>query len=152
MQIENYCRNDGSVALTDLAKILKVREKWILNVSSPAYDKIHKRRFVVIEKIHPDGYMIVIVVALGGHSVFIANLIAQYQLGAEFLDIYGQLVHNTSAKKQIADSGFLSASHRIVICVKEWPLGIFFLNRFSDVYCTGSWEWKDSNLFSFSSF
>ena len=109
--------------------------------------------------------MIVSVAALGGHSVFIANPIGQYQLGAEFLDIYGQLVLNTSAKKQIEDSGFLSqqgrkgginlatkqvadqycpsASHRIVICVKEClAKGIFFFgNRFSDVvYCTGSWE------------
>ena len=41
-------------------------------------------------KIHPDGNMIVSVAALGGHSVFIANPIGQYQLGAESLDIYGQ--------------------------------------------------------------
>ena len=165
MQNENYCKNDGSVALTDLARLLKVREEWILSATNPAYDKNHKRRFVVTEKIHPDGNVIVSIAALGGHSILIPNPVGQYQMGAESLDIYGQLVHNTSAKEQIEESGFLSqqgrqgginlatqqvadqyrpsASHRIVIRAKEClAKGIFFFgNRFSEVvYCTGSWE------------
>ena len=170
MQNENFCHNDGSVPLTDLAKLLKVREEWILAATSPAYDKNNKRRFAVIENIHADGNVIVSVAALGGHSIFIPNPIGQYQMGAESLDIYGQLVHNTSAKKQIEESGFLSqqgrkgginlatmqvadqyrpmASHRIVIRAKEClARGIFFFgNRFSEiVYCTGSWEGNEWN-------
>ena len=81
-------------------------------------------------------------------------------MGAELLDIYGQLVHNTSAKKQIEESGFLSqqgrkggiklatkqvadqyrplASHQIVICAKEClARGIFFFG--------GSWEGNEWN-------
>ena len=126
--------------MTDLAKLLKVREEWILTATSPAYDKNNKRRFVVIENIHSDGNVIVSLAALGRHSIFIPNPIGLYQMGAELLDIYGQLVHNTSAKKQIEESGFLSqqgrkggiklatkqvanqyrplASHQIVICAK----------------------------------
>ena len=149
MQNKIFCKNDGSVPLTDLAKLLKVREEWILTVTSPAYDKNNKRRFVVIKNIHPDTNVIVSVAALGGHSIFIPNPIGLYQMGAELLDIYGQLVHNTSAKKQIEESGFLSqqgrkggiklatkqvadqyrplASHQIVICAKEClARGIFF--------------------------
>ena len=98
--------------MTDLAKLLKVREEWILTVTSPAYDKNNKRRFVVIENIHPDTNVIVSVAALGGHSIFIPNPIGQYQMGAESLVIYEQLVHNTSAKKQIEESGFLSQQGR----------------------------------------
>ena len=59
MQNKIFCKNDGSVPLTDLAKLLKVREEWILTVTSPAYDKNNKRRFVVIKNIHPDTNLIV---------------------------------------------------------------------------------------------
>ena len=98
-KLSNFCKNDGSVPLTDLAKLLKVREEWILTVTSPAYDKNNKRRFVVIKNIHSDGNVIVSLAA------FIPNPIRQYQMGAESLDIYEQLVHNTSTKKQIEESG-----------------------------------------------
>ena len=107
---------------------------------------------MVIENIHPDTNVIVSVAALGGHSIFIPNPIGLHQMGAELLDIYGQLVHNTSAKKQIEESGFLSqqgrtggikpatkqvadqyhplASHQIVICAKEClARGIFFFGN-----------------------
>ena len=83
-KLSNFCKNDGSVPLTDLAKLLKVREV------RPAYDKNNKRRFVVIKNIHPDTNVIVSVAALGGHSIFIPNPIGLYQMGAELLDIYRQ--------------------------------------------------------------
>ena len=79
---------------------------------------------------------------------------------AELLDIYGQLVHNTSAKKQIEESRFLSeqgrkggiklatkqvadqyrplASHQIVICTNEC------LARGISIF-TGSWEGNEWN-------
>ena len=42
MQNKIFCKNDGSVPLTALAKLLKVREEWIQTVTSPAYDKNNK--------------------------------------------------------------------------------------------------------------
>ena len=88
IQNKIFCKNDGSI-----------REEWILTVSSLAYDKNNKRRFVVIENIHPGTNVIVSDAALGGHSIFIPNPIGLHQMGAELLDSYRHLVHNTSAKK-----------------------------------------------------
>ena len=102
------------------------REEWILSVTSPVYDKNHKRRFVVIEKIHPDGNMIVSVAALGGHSVFIANPIGQYQLGAESLDIYGQSTITAQKSRLKIQDSIHSMEERAVSTLQPsmWQISI----------------------------
>ena len=63
-----YSRQDGSVPISALEVSLGVPIEKILRAVSPEYDTEKKRRFVVLEYLHPNTTVTVRVAALGGHS------------------------------------------------------------------------------------
>ena len=80
---------------------------------SPAFDRNHKRKFLVTEKLYPGGQTLVLVAALGGHSLEVQSPPGHYQLGKESLLELSPLVHNTSAVKEIQKSGFLMQQEKV---------------------------------------
>ena len=153
-----YSRQDGSVPISALEASLGVPTKKILQAVSPEYDTEKKRRFVVLEHLHPD--------ALGGHSIKILAPPGHFLLGKEAFQQLCPFLHNTSAVNNIKKDGFISQQGRkggINFCPKEnkYRLGSthsvildeesslaldglgyqFFGNRFCDVvYGVGKWE------------
>ena len=158
-----YSPRDGSVEIEEVERSLGMDREKILVAVSPEYDEEKKRRFVVIKLVHPDGSISLRIAALGGHSVAVSSPPGHYILGKESLLQLCPLVHNTSAIKEIKESGFLSQQGRqggINLCSKVNNYRLksshqihvdaenstkkgftFFGNRFSEVvFCTGVWE------------
>ena len=161
-----YSRQDGSVPISALEVSLGVPIEKILRAVSPEYDTEKKRRFVVLEYLHPNTTVTVRVAALGGHSIKILAPPGHFLLGKEAFQQLCPLLHNTSAVNNIKKDGFISQQGRkggINFCPKEnkYRLGSthsvildeesslaldglgyqFFGNRFCDVvYGVGKWE------------
>ena len=160
-----FCKVDGSVEIGELARSIRFRRDWVLLATNPRFDKDGKRRFLVIEKMFPNGDKQIRVAALGGHSHYIPNPPGHYQLGVESHGQIGPLVHNTSEKDKIERSNFLSqmgrqgginfasrkmadcfrpnASHRVVVDFEQAIKHkiFFFGNSFTGIsYCAGAWE------------
>ena len=85
MKLVQFCKYTGSVNLMEVERSTKIKAEMIQIAVNPAFDKDHKRRFMVIEKIFPDGQKIERVAALGGHSKKVLNPLGHYQLGVESL-------------------------------------------------------------------
>ena len=68
MRSVQFCKYTGSVDLMEVERSTKIKAEMIQFAVNPAFDKDHKGRFMVIEKIFPDGQKIERVAALGGHS------------------------------------------------------------------------------------
>ena len=93
---------DGSIELSKLERCTGITTaELILIAVSQAFDRNHKRRFLVTEKLYP----LVLVAALGGHSLEVQSPPGHYQLGKESLLELSLLVHNTSAVKEIQKLG-----------------------------------------------
>lgn len=165
-----FCTVDGSVEIGELARSIRFRRDWVLLATNPRFDKDEKRRFLVIEKMFPNGDKQIRVAALGGHSHYIPNPPGHYQLGIESHGQIGPLVHNTSEKDKIERSNFLSqmgrqgginfasrkmadcfrpnASHRVVVDFEQALKHkiFFFGNSFTGIsYCAGAWEGNSWN-------
>ena len=97
LQIDQFCKYTGSVNLMEVERSIKIKAEMIQIAVNPAFYQDHKRRFIVIEKIFPDGQKIERVAALGGHSKKFLNPPGHDQLGVESLSQLAPLVHNTSA-------------------------------------------------------
>ena len=78
-----YSSQDGSVPISTLEASLGVPTRKILQAVSPEYDAGKKRRFVVLEHLHPDSSVTVRVAALGGHSIKILAPPGHFLLGKE---------------------------------------------------------------------
>ena len=78
-----FCKVDGSVEIGELARSIRIRKDWVLLATNPCFDKDNKRRFLVIEKLFPNGQKPIRVAALGGHSHFIPNSPSHFQLGIQ---------------------------------------------------------------------
>ena len=78
-----FCKVDGSVKIEELARSICIRKDWVLLATNPCFDKDNKRRFLVIEKLFPNGQKPIRVAALGGHSHFIPNPPGHFQLGIQ---------------------------------------------------------------------
>ena len=81
MKEGQFCKIDGSVEIGELARSIHIKKDWVLLATNPCFDKDKERRFLVIEKLFPNGEKQIRVAALGGHSQFIPNPPGHYQLG-----------------------------------------------------------------------
>ena len=73
MRSVQFCKYTGSVDLMEVERSTKIKAEMIQIAVNPAFDKDHKRRFMAIEKIFPDGQKIERVAALSGHSKKVLN-------------------------------------------------------------------------------
>ena len=163
-----YSTLDGTLDIAVIQSKLGYTEDEILLATHPAYghkgdDGLMKRRFIVVDHIHPDRSKETRVAALGGHSIEIRAPPGHYPLGKESLSKLAPLTHRTSATKEILRTGYLcqqgrkgginlstgtnsykaSASHEIEIKADAAHKNghAFFGNRFTDVvFAMGKWE------------
>ena len=163
LEKEQYSHRDGSVGMDKAEKSLGMSREKILVAVHPEYDEEKKRRFVVLELVHPDASKSMRIAALGGHSVAVSSPPGHFILGKESMSQLCPLIHNTSSVKEIRDSGFLSqqgrkgginfcskvnkyrkkASHEIHVDAERALRNgfTFFGNRFSEViFAMGVWE------------
>ena len=163
-----YSNTDGTLDITSIQSNLGFSKDDILLATHPAYGqkgdvKLMKRRFIIVEHIHPDRSRETRVGALGGHSIKIMAPPGHYPLGKESLSQLAPLTHRTSATRDILKTGYLCQQSRKgginlstgVNSYKEWASHeieidadaahkdghAFFGNRFSDVvFAMGKWK------------
>ena len=167
LPVGTYSKTDGTLDIAFIQSSLRLSREEILLATHPAYghkgdDKVMKRRFIVLEKIHPDKSRETRVAALGDHSIEVEAPPGHFPLGKESLTQLAPLTHRTSATKDILNAGFLcqqsrrgginlctgknsykeGASHEIEIIADAAHQDghEFFGNRFSDVvFAMGKW-------------
>ena len=164
----NYSENDGSVDVEVIQQKLGFPKEDILLATNLEFDsssgeKLKKRRFVVLEMVHPCLPKKIRIAALGGHSQKVFAPPGHYRLEKESIKQLAPFTHHTSAAKDIIQAGFLcqqdrkgginfstgenvyrpSATHKIEVKAESaLEHGFcFFGNRFSNVvFAMGKWE------------
>lgn len=104
-------RQDGSVALSDLAYVLGQDEEAIYFATSVKFDRNGKKRFVVFEKIEPVK-SVFRVCALGGHFFKVFSPPGLYPICLETAKQLKFALHRTNSGESIKKEGVLSSMNR----------------------------------------
>ena len=102
---------DGTLGIAVIQSKLGYTEDEILLATHPAFghkgdDGLMKRRFIIVDHIHPDQSKETRVAAPGGHSIKIWAP-GHHSLGKESLSQLAPFTHRTSATKEILRTDYL---------------------------------------------
>ena len=107
-----FNQNDGSVNVAHLAQHFRVTQSALVEATSSDVGKGKRRMIAFEERVIGTNRIERRVAALGGHGFHVPHPQGHRLIDKEDIEIFAPLIHETDARENIEESGFLSAMRR----------------------------------------
>ena len=104
-----FNQNDGSVNVAHLAQHFRVTQSALVEATSSDVGKGKRRMIAFEERVIGTNRIERRVAALGGHGFHVPHPQGHRLIDKEDIEIFAPLIHETDARENIEESGFLSA-------------------------------------------